>query len=203
MEFVAYDIETTGTDPDVDQIVEVGAVRFEANQPTSGFSSLVDPGRLIPPDAIQVHGITDDMVAGKPRIEEVLDDFADFCGERMLVAYNASFDFKFLLGAIKAHEAPAPKGVSIDSFALAKRMVPGLPNYRLDTLVRHFGIEQSHFHRAEADAACCGLVFARLLGYLEANNMPTTVASLIELTGQKELVFPRFEQGPQQLGLLL
>ena len=72
MKFVAFDLETTGTNPREDMIVEVGAVLFDGEQAIKGYGVLVDPGIPIPPDASAVNGITDDMVRGKAKIAEVL-----------------------------------------------------------------------------------------------------------------------------------
>ncbi len=80
MRFIAFDLETTGTVPGVDQIVEIGAVRFIDGQPEAIFATLIDPLRPIPPGASAVNGISDDMVRGKPLIDSVLPSFAEFCG---------------------------------------------------------------------------------------------------------------------------
>jgi len=69
MRFIAFDLETTGTLPGVDKIVEVGAVRFINGEIDAVFSTLVDPLRAIPAAASRVNGISDDMVLGKPKIE--------------------------------------------------------------------------------------------------------------------------------------
>ena len=65
MKFIAFDLETTGTVPGADQIVEIGAVLFENGQPTAVFSTLINPQRPIPPGASAVNGIFDHMVQGR------------------------------------------------------------------------------------------------------------------------------------------
>ena len=72
MEFIAFDLETTGIQPKTDAIVEIGAVRFEGSEPVGRFSTLINPGRPIPPEASAVNGITDEMVADQPMVENVL-----------------------------------------------------------------------------------------------------------------------------------
>ncbi len=201
MDFIAYDLETTGTRPEEHAIIEIGAVRFEGGTPGEPFDRLVNPGVPIPLDAVDVHGITDDMVRDQPTIDEVLPELAEYCGDLPLVAHNAKFDYKFLHHAIQKHKIPAPGGVTIDTFNLAKRVLPGLPNYRLDTLVRHYGIPSSRFHRAGEDAAYCGMVFLRILHALESGGHPVDIPSLIELTGQPEMTFPKHSAAPKQLGL--
>jgi len=202
MDFVAYDLETTGIDSETEAIVEIGAVRFMDGRPQSGFGTLVDPARPIPKEATEVNHITDDMVAGKPPIEAVLGRFTNYCGDMPLVAHNAKFDFKFLLKAYQTHKIPAPTGVNLDSFTLAKTVLRGLPNYRLETLIRYYKIPATTFHRAEEDAAYCGKVFQRILDALKVGGHPIHPRSLSELTGKKPLQFPLIEQElAEQLGL--
>lgn len=201
MKFVAFDLETTGTKPKEDMIVEIGAVLFDGPNAVKGYGTLVNPGVPIPPDASAVNGITDDMVAGKPSIAEVLADFADFCGDLPLVAHNAPFDYKFLLDDIERHRGAAPKGAVLDTLPLARKVFPGLPNYRLGTLVRHFGFPSGTFHRAEEDSDYCGRLFDKLVQTLEMRREPCAVEDLVRLTGKPELRFPQYAPQPDQLDL--
>lgn len=201
MKFVAFDLETTGTKPTTDMIVEVGAVLFDDNRAIKGHGVLVDPGIPIPPDASAVNGITDAMVRGKPRIEAVLQEFAEFCGDLPLVAHNAPFDYKFLLQDVTLHKAPAPRGVVIDTLPLARKVFPGLPNYKLWTLVRHFGFPSGTFHRAEEDSAYCGLLFAKIIETLKLRGEPHREQDLVKMIGREEMRFPQFTAQPDQLDL--
>ena len=201
MEFIAFDLETTGTKPATDQIVEIGAVHFDGNCAVKGYGRLVNPGVPIPPEASAVNGITDDMLQGQPSIHEVLGEFANFCGDLPLVAHNAPFDFKFLLEDIKQHRAPAPKGVVLDTLPLARQIFPGLPNYRLGTLVRHFGFPSGTFHRAEEDSAYCGSLFAQILQTLERRREPCNESDLVRMIGKQELRFPQLAPAINQLDL--
>ncbi|MGE4488249.1 MAG: PolC-type DNA polymerase III [Kiritimatiellales bacterium] len=201
MNFIAFDLETTGIQPKTDAVVEIGAVRFDGTEPVEAFSTLINPGRPIPPEASAVNGITDEMVAGSPAIDKVLADLADFCGELPLVAHNAPFDFKFLLAAVEKHRARAPKGIVVDSCALARVVFPGMINYKLGTLVSHFGFPSGTFHRAEEDSVYCGRLFARILEALEKAGQPAGVPALLGLARQPALKFPQYEKQPEQLGL--
>lgn len=201
MKFIAFDLETTGTRPTADMIVEVGAVRFDGNNPAESYGTLVDPGIPIPPDASAVNGISDEMVRGKPGIERVLGDFADFCGDLPLVAHNAPFDYKFLLEDIKLFRAPAPRGIVLDTLPLARRIFPGLPNYRLGTLVRHFGFPSGTFHRAEEDSAYCGRLFAKIIETLQMRGESADVENLVKMTGKEAVCFPQYAPEPDQLDL--
>lgn len=202
MKFVAFDLETTGFLPGVDKIVEIGAVRFVNGEAESVFSTLVDPGMPIPEAASKVNGISDNMVAGKPRIDELLAPFAQFCEDHVVVAHNAGFDVQFLKADIEKFESAAPRGVILDTLALARKVYPGLPNYKLGTLVQHLGIPSTNFHRAEEDASYCGQLFWDMIKKMSAGspNLPPT-ENLVQMTGKPELRFPQIEPQPKQLGL--
>ncbi|WP_374034398.1 PolC-type DNA polymerase III [Bdellovibrio bacteriovorus] len=199
MRFIAFDLETTGTVPGVDQIVEIGAVRFIDGQPEAIFATLIDPLRPIPPGASAVNGISDDMVKGKPLIDSILPAFAEFCGDDVLVAHNAPFDSQFLIADIKKHETTAPKGVILDSLPIARKVFPGLPNYKLGTLVQHLKIPTSNFHRAEEDATYLGHMFSQMMKRISIGGQAPQVGNLIALTGKPELRFPQIVRQPKQM----
>ena len=202
MKFIAFDLETTGIKSTEDMIVEVGAVLFDGDRAIKGYGALVDPGRSIPPDASAVNGITDDMVRGKPTIATVLEEFTEFCGDLPLVAHNAPFDYKFLLEDIKLHKSVSPTGVVLDTLPLARKVFPGLANYKLWTLVRHFNFPSGTFHRAEEDSSYCGLLFAKIVQTLEMRREPCAEEDLLKLMGNKEpMRFPQFTAQPDQLDL--
>lgn len=202
MRFIAFDLETTGTVPGVDTIVEIGAVRFIDGLPEAVFATLIDPLRPIPPGASAVNGISDEMVKGKPVIESILAPFAEFCGDDPLVAHNAPFDTQFLTAEIKKFETTAPRGIVLDTLPIARKVFPGLPNYRLGTLVQNLKIPTSDFHRAEEDATYCGKLFLELLKRISVNGNAPAIENLIALTGKPEARFPQIERQPKQLDLL-
>ena len=203
MRFIAFDLETTGTLPGVDKIVEVGAVRFVNGEVEAVFSTLVDPQRGIPEGASRVNGITDDMVIGKPKIEELLAPLSEFCGDDMLIAHNAPFDFQFLVADYKRHEVRTPKGLVLCTYAMAKKVYPGLANYKLGTLVQHLAIDAAGFHRAEADATYAAKLFMKIVERITGSSLNCPpVPNLIALTGRPEVRFPLIEPQPKQLSFL-
>lgn len=203
MRFIAFDLETTGTLPGVDRIVEVGAVRFVDGKVEAVYSTLVDPRTPMPEAASRVNGITDDMLEGKPVIESLLPSFAEFCGSDVIVAHNAAFDTQFLTADIKKYESKAPTGVILDTYTMAKKVLPGLANYKLGTLVQHLDIPAGGFHRAEEDASYCGQLFIKMVEKMTGSAvvMPP-LENLIALTGKAEVRFPQIEPQPKQLNLL-
>ncbi|NCN95282.1 MAG: 3'-5' exonuclease [Bdellovibrionales bacterium] len=203
MRFIAFDLETTGFLPGVDRIVELGAVRFVDGEVDAIFSTLIDPLMPMPQAASRVNGITDEMLAGKPNIEELLEPFADFCEDDFLVAHNAAFDTQFLTKDIEKHESKAPRGLILDSLPLARKVFPGMANYKLGTLVQHLEIPGSGFHRAEEDASFCGRVFLKIIEKMTGSylNHPP-LENLVAMTGKPESRFPQLTPQPKQLTLL-
>ncbi len=202
MTFIAFDLETTGTVPGVDQIVEIGAIRYLNGQPEATFSTLINPRRSIPAGASAVNGITDDMVVGKPFIEDVLESFAEFCGDLPVVAHNAPFDAQFLTADIKRHESSSPRGIILDTLPIARKVFPGLANYKLGTLVEHLKIQSGTFHRAEEDASYCGQLFIEILKKIFQPHEETKWENMVALTGKPEYRFPQITRQPKQLNLL-
>ena len=96
-DYVVFDLETTGINPERDSIIEISALKVKDHRVVEEFSTLVNPGRHIPAGATAVNGITDDMVADAPLIEEVLPQFLEFCQGCVPVAHNAGFDMSFIM----------------------------------------------------------------------------------------------------------
>ena len=199
MEFIAVDLETTGTLPYVDQIVEIAAVHFKNGEVQNVFQSLIDPGMRISEEVSSINGITNEMVQGKPKIATMLGQFSHFCSTLPMVAHNASFDFQFLTSAIKRNKTVAPAGVMLDTYTLAKKTLTGLNNYKLSTLIQLLKIKHGTLHRAEQDAICCGYVFLHIMKKLEL----TQLDRLIQLSGKAVFRFPQISQRYQQLQLSL
>ena len=198
MNFTAIDLETTGTLPYVDRIVEIAAIRFRNNQVIDSFQSLVNPEIEISQEATSINGISNEMVRNKPLIQDVLEPFAAFCGNGVLAAHNATFDFQFLKSAIERFKTPAPAGPLLDTYSLAKKVLPGMMNYKLATLIRYLKLDFENFHRAEQDARCCGHLFFHLIQKLEIENWK----KLAEISGRQVLRFPQLTHTFRQLDLL-
>jgi DNA polymerase-3 subunit epsilon len=141
------------------------------------------------------------MVIGKPKIDSLLQPFTEFCGTDLMIAYNAPFDYQFLLNVYQKFEIKAPQGPLIDVLPLAKKVFPGLANPKLSTLVQYLKIPGQPFHRAEADALYCGLVFIEICKRIFGHS-PFDLARVVKLIGKPELRFPLIERKPKQLDLL-
>ncbi len=169
--FVALDLETTGAKAGLGKITEVGAVRIEGLKVVSEFHTLVNPQRPIPPMITHLTGISEDMVADAPRIEEILPALLALLEGAVVVAHNAPFDVGFL-----NYELHRVRGVrlgegAIDTLPLSRALVPGLVNYRLGTVAKSLGSPVAACHRALADAQAVAHVFVHLAQMLQSRDI--------------------------------
>lgn len=165
-EFIAFDLETTGLHPVFDRIIEIGAVRFRGDGAVlESFQQLIDPERAISAGAMAVNGITDQMVAGQPVIEEVLPGFVEFIGASpvVMMAHNAGFDMGFFSFAFSRLGWERPQHPVIDTLTLARQRIV-LSNYRLETVGRHLCRIAYARHRALEDALLVKDIFLSLVG---------------------------------------
>ena len=157
--FVAFDVETTGLTASRDRIVEIGAVKFRERKVVDTFQELVDPRKPIPPGATSVNGITNDMVKGKPTIEQILPRFLSFMGDAVKVAHNIPFDMGFIIHDLTMLGLKITSTPILDTCSIARQVFPGLTNYRLESLARNLNIESEKFHRALEDSKVCMKIF--------------------------------------------
>ncbi|MDQ2635999.1 MAG: DEDD exonuclease domain-containing protein, partial [Actinomycetota bacterium] len=155
--FVVVDLETTGgraSGDGHDAITEIGAVKVRGGAVLGELSTLVDPGRSIPPQIVALTGITTAMVCDAPRIETVLPAFLEFSRGAVLVAHNAGFDIGFLRAAAERCAITWPKPPVLCTVRLARRVLTReeAPSVRLSALARLFGASTTPTHRALDDA---------------------------------------------------
>jgi DNA polymerase-3 subunit epsilon len=172
MREIIFDTETTGLDPKVERIIEIGAVELENRFPTGRtFHHYLYPeGRKVDPGAEAVHGISDKDLEGKPLFSSIADAFLEFVGDGKLVAHNAGFDKSFLNAEFARMERqPVADDVFIDTLAIARRRHPMGPN-SLDALCKRYGISNTHRtkHGALLDSELLAEVYIEMSGGRQA-----------------------------------
>jgi DNA polymerase-3 subunit epsilon/ATP-dependent DNA helicase DinG len=173
---VALDIETTGLDADKDAVIEIGAVRFKGHRVEAQWSTLVHPGRRIPPFITQLTGITDQMVLQSPSLREALPELTHLAGDAPILGHNIRFDLSFLRkhGVLKNNP-------TLDTYEMAAVLVPNAGRYNLGALAQALGVPYPATHRALDDAHATRGVFLRL--YEEALAMPLPLlAEIVHLS---------------------
>ena len=120
--FICLDCETTGLDAENDKIIEIATVVFNSEGIINSFETLIDPGVLISPESMAIHHITDEMVQGKPKIDEVLPTILSFIGRHIIVGHGITMDIAFLVQAAKKAEIHCnlPTHPYIDTLILAR-----------------------------------------------------------------------------------
>lgn len=157
-EYVILDVETTGLDAYRDKIIQISAIKYDAQgKMIKCYNTYVNPGISIPASVSRINHITDDLVSGAPYAEEVADDFLAFVGNNVVVGYNVTFDLKFLNNTFDG----AFSGCQyVDALSIARKRFD-LPNYRLQTVANFAGFRSDEFHNSLVDCEAVAAVLRR------------------------------------------
>jgi DNA polymerase-3 subunit epsilon len=179
------DFETTGRDPAGDRIVEIGVVIGRGGVVQRRHGWLVNPGRPIPKESSDVHGIKDADVADKPPFAAIVGELAEALRGAIPAAYNAAFDKAFLLAELERlgpREEGAPPAFRrevewVDPLVLARELYAGEQSRSLGDMARLLGIELTNAHRAVDDAEAALRV---LVALGRDPRVPDTYAGLVQ-----------------------
>ncbi len=166
--YTVFDTETTGLQPsEGDEIIQMGAVRVVNNRLLRQeiFDQLVDPGIPLKPAGIPIHGITEAMVNGQPRLDVVLPAFHEFCHETVLVAHNAAFDMRFFQLKEDSLGVKFTQPV-LDTLLLSAVIHPNQESHKLELIAERLGINVIGRHTALGDAFVTGEVFLKMVPLL-------------------------------------
>lgn len=154
---VAIDIETTGLDPSNDKIIEIGAVKFNSRRVEDEWSTLINPGKPIPPFIVQLTGINDPMVREAPSIEQVIPELKEFVGDLPVLGHSVRFDLAFLrkFGILGLNDV-------LDTYEMAAVLMPTAGRYNLGALAQALKVPLMSWHRAVSDAHTTRLIYTRL-----------------------------------------
>ena len=170
VEYVVFDLETTGFNPQKEDILEIGAVKLKRGEVCGEFKSLLRPKREISAEIQQLTGITPEMVADAPEPEGVLREFREFCGQAVLVAHNARFDVGFIKVKYQQFLELDEPIISLDTLGLARSVWSNFKSYRLNSVAKELGINLVNHHRAVDDACCAAEIFKKAMTKLAARN---------------------------------
>lgn len=171
MRQIVLDTETTGLDPSQGhRIIEIGCVELVSRRPTgNNYQQYLQPDRAIDEAAIEVHGITNESLADKPRFADVARDFLEYVRDAEIIIHNAPFDTGFInheLGRLgEAHGRLEDYCRVIDTLQMARSLHPGQKN-DLDALCKRYQIDNSHrtLHGALLDAEILVDVYLAMTG---------------------------------------
>ncbi len=201
MRQIVLDTETTGLEPKQGhRIIEIGCVEMVERRPTgNNFHQYLQPDREIDAAAVEVHGITNEFLADKPRFGDVAMDFIDYVRGSELIIHNAPFDVGFLdheLSKLPDSSSGITELCAVtDTLVMAKKMFPGQRN-SLDALCKRYAIDNSHreLHGALLDAEILADVYLMMTGGqgalllegtgLEENGQPS-IGAIRRLQGNR------------------
>jgi DNA polymerase-3 subunit epsilon len=168
---IILDTETTGINPqEGHRIVEIGCVEmFNRRLTGQNFHVYINPDRYMDQEVINIHGITNEFVADKPRFREIAREFFEYIQGAELVIHNAAFDIGFINHEFALLNPPLPPVEMVctvlDTLKMARDLHPGQKN-NLDALCRRYDVNNSHrtFHGALLDAEILADVYLAMTG---------------------------------------
>jgi DNA polymerase-3 subunit epsilon len=172
MREIIFDTETTGLDSREDRVIEIGGVELRDHFPTGRTIHLfINPqGKKVHPDALAIHGITDQFLSDKPSFADLADEIVEFFGDAQWIAHNATFDMGFMNAEFaRIGRPPIENTKVVDTLQIARRKHPMGPN-SLDALCKRYGIDNGHRvkHGALLDSELLAEVYIELIGGRQA-----------------------------------
>ncbi len=164
--FVVLDLETTGLNPESDHIIEIACIRYRARTLAEEFHCLIPFDDVLPAVIQNLTGLTGEILLrqGRP-LPQALPELLRFIGEDWIVGHNVAFDIRFIQQACVELQIQPPSMHAVDTCVLARILLfDAVPNFRLETLIRHFGFADNQAHRALPDARLTAMLYLKLNG---------------------------------------
>lgn len=159
--YIALDLETTGLNPKLDKIIEIGAVRVIEGEEMAQFQTMVQPRCLLSGYTSELTGIRQEDVEGAPDVEEAVVSFLEFSQDLPLIGHNILFDYSFLKRAAVNQKLEFERS-GVDTLKLCRRFMPPEGKKSLEAACAFFGIEREQAHRALSDAKDAHLLYETL-----------------------------------------
>lgn len=181
--FVVIDVETTGANPQDNRVMDIACVVVKNNAIVDSFSSLIRPGQSIPRFISQMTKITNAMVFNAPEAAEVFPSVLRYfqSPNTVFVGHNVGFDWSFVQASLLRLGMPALEVPNLCTIKLAKRLLPQIEKYGLDTVTKFFSVQIKSRHRAIGDAMATAEVFVALLHDAQRDHNITTLEDLLRL----------------------
>ncbi len=166
--YIMLDIETTGFDPDFDEIIELAGIKYIERKEVARFESLVRPENRIDPYITMLTGITNEMVADAPKLGDILPQFLDFIGNTIIVGHNIGFDINFLYDNAERVGYPPVMNDFVNTMRLSHRLCKNLESHGLEYLADYLGVTMENRHRAMGDCLITEDCFEKMRSMAEA-----------------------------------
>ena len=198
--YAILDIETTGGQYNEEGITEIAIYKFDGHEVVDQFISLVNPEKPIQPFVVKLTGINNAMLRSAPKFYEVAKRVIEMTEDCVIVAHNASFDYRILQTEFRRLGFRFHKQ-TLCTVELSKKLLPGHESYSLGKLVRALGIPMADRHRASGDAMATVKLFKMLLAQdIEKEIVKSMVKSEIK-TGMSPKLLDIVESLPSKTGI--
>lgn len=167
--YIAFDLETTGLNPQENEIIEIGALKVREGKVVDRFMEFIHPLSPISPAISELTGITNNMVATARSCEQVIPDFLDFCEDDVLIGHNVMFDYSFTKCSASKCGLPFEKN-GLDTLKIARKVHKDFPSKSLGALCDYYHIENKSAHRAYHDALATAKLYQTLAHYFEESD---------------------------------
>ena len=155
--YIALDLETSGTDPEEDKIIEIGLAKIKNDQIIDTFQTLINPQKKVAENVLAITGISEEDLKKAPIFEQIKEKIIKFIGNYPIIGHNIQFDLNFL-----NKEGLEIKNPFYDTWHLATIILPHLPSHSLSYLTSKLNLEHLEAHRALSDAVASYYLFAHL-----------------------------------------
>ncbi len=160
--YTVIDIETTGLDPEYDDIIEISALKVRENKVTDSFSTLVKIDYELDEFITELTGITDEMLKTGMNLTDALSKFVYFIDNDILIGHNVHFDINFLYDKCNDYLSHKLSNNFVDTLRLSRYALPELKHHRLIDLIDYYSINTSTFHRGLADCKSTYKVYLKI-----------------------------------------
>ena len=178
--YAVVDLETTQTSLETGRIIQIAIAFVQNNKIINQYSTLINPGMVIPRHVVQLTGIDSAMVKSAPAFEDVAHMIHAMLQGTVFVAHNVNFDWPFLNAEFERVGLTPLTGQAIDTVTLSQMLYPTAPGYRLIDMAQYLGIDHLNPHQADSDAATTASLFMSLVK--RAQSLPMlTLQTLVNL----------------------
>ncbi|WP_246747012.1 exonuclease domain-containing protein, partial [Streptococcus mitis] len=176
--YVVFDVETTGLSAIYNDLIQVAASKMYKGNVIAEFDEFINPGHPLSAFTTELTGITDDHVKNAKPLEQVLQEFQEFCKDTVLVAHNATFDVGFMNANYERHGLPKISQPVIDTLEFARNLYPEYKRHGLGPLTKRFGVALEHHHMANYDAEATGRLLFIFIKEVAEKHSVTDLARL-------------------------
>lgn len=169
--YTVIDIETTGFDPYVNEIIELSALKVRDKKIVGEFSTLVKPNVPVSEFITKLTGITNEELENAPKIENVISKYIEFIGDDTLLGHNTGFDINFIYDAYLKYCNKHFNNHYMDTLRISRRVLTGIDRYNLKYIAKYFDIPVDVEHRGLADCKTTYLCYEKLREYINSNNI--------------------------------